>query len=210
MSKGQTCRKRRNVGKWRMTDSLMFDLAGPAPVPVTGNRLKDQVCLVTGATSGIGRATALRMATEGARAVVVTGRRQELGNALVDDIRRAGADSLFVNADATKINDAAETVRLAVAQFGRLNCVFNNAGFQERRAPLADQEDAVYAQVFDTNVHALFHGSMRRKVSEVTAVEKPAAAPEPVTGRPEQRCSKPDCECGQGPGRRAEEQRRAS
>jgi hypothetical protein len=60
------------------------------------------------------------------------------------------------------------------------------------------------------NVHALFHGSMRRKVSETSAPEKPAAAPEQAKGRPELRCSKPECECGNAPGRRAEEQRLAS
>ncbi|WP_309550418.1 SDR family NAD(P)-dependent oxidoreductase [Rhizobium rhizogenes] len=62
-----------------------------------------------------------------------------------------------VTGDATREADIAGTIRQAMARFGRLDAVFNNAGLQERRAPLAEQTDAVYTQVFDTNVRALFH-----------------------------------------------------
>ncbi len=59
--------------------------------------------------------------------------------------------------DVTIEADAANLVAVAVRHFGRLDAVFNNAGFQERRAALADQDDAIYAKVFDTNVRALLH-----------------------------------------------------
>jgi NAD(P)-dependent dehydrogenase (short-subunit alcohol dehydrogenase family) len=123
---------------------------------------------VTGATSGIGRATALCMAAEGASAVVVTGRRRELGQALAEDIRRLGADGLFVAADVTREADIAETIAQAVTRFGALHAAFNNAGFQEPRAPLVEQSDAVFAQVFDTNVRALFH-AMRHEIPALLA-----------------------------------------
>jgi len=69
-----------------------------------------------------------------------------------------------VTGDATREADIAGTIRQAMARFGRLDAVFNNAGLQERRAPLAEQTDAVYTQVFDTNVRALFH-AMRHEIS---------------------------------------------
>lgn len=144
------------------------ELAGVAPELPTAGRLKGRVCLVTGATSGIGRATALRMAAEGAAAVVVTGRREELGQALAGEIRERGAECLFVAGDATREQDVVSTLQQAHARFGRLDAVFNNAGCQERRGPLAEQSDEVFARVFDTNVRALFH-FMRHAISAMLA-----------------------------------------
>ena len=94
------------------------ELAGVAPELPTAGRLKGRVCLVTGATSGIGRATALRMAAEGAAAVVVTGRREELGQALAGEIRERGAECLFVAGDATREQDVVSTLQQAHARFG--------------------------------------------------------------------------------------------
>lgn len=144
------------------------ELAGAAPQLPAAGRLKGRVCLVHGATSGIGRATALRMAAEGAAAVVVTGRREELGQALAAEIRERGAEGLFVAADATREQDVVSTLRQAQVRFGRLDAVFNNAGCQERRAPLAEQGDEVYLRVFDTNVRALLH-SMRHAIAAMLA-----------------------------------------
>ncbi|AJE99569.1 SDR family NAD(P)-dependent oxidoreductase [Pandoraea apista] len=146
----------------------LVELAGPIPIGVPAARLAGRVCLVMGGTSGIGRATALRMAQEGARAVIVTGRRKALGDALSDDIRRLGAESLFVAADLTCEADIVNTITQTMTQFGRLDAVFNNAGFQEPRARLADQTDAVYSQVFDTNVRAVFH-AMRHEIPALLA-----------------------------------------
>jgi NAD(P)-dependent dehydrogenase (short-subunit alcohol dehydrogenase family) len=103
------------------------------------------------------------MVAEGASAVAITGRRQELGEALAEEIRSAGTDSLFISADVTRESDIAKTVEQTMARFGRIDRVFNNAGFQERRAPLVEQPDTVYAQVFDTNVRAIFH-AMRHEI----------------------------------------------
>jgi NAD(P)-dependent dehydrogenase (short-subunit alcohol dehydrogenase family) len=112
--------------------------------------------MVVGATRGIGRATARRMAEEGAGAVVISGRTQQLGNALAAELNVLGAESLFVPADVTKEADLADLVERTVERFGRLDAVCNNAGVQEKRALLAEQTPANYDLVFDTNVRFLF------------------------------------------------------
>jgi NAD(P)-dependent dehydrogenase (short-subunit alcohol dehydrogenase family) len=130
--------------------------------------MRGRVCLVAGATRGIGRATALRMAQEGAAAVVVSGRKQALGESLVDELRELGADGLFVPADVTNESDLAILVDRAVERFGRLDAVCNNAGFQEKRALLAEQTAEAYATVFDTNVRFLFD-AMRHEIPAMLA-----------------------------------------
>jgi NAD(P)-dependent dehydrogenase (short-subunit alcohol dehydrogenase family) len=152
----------------RMSTPSVADLAGPAPVVAPSGRLAGRICLVTGATSGIGRAAALRMAQEGAAAVVVAGRRVALGEAVAEELRGLGATALFVAADVTRDADAALLVDSTVRRFGRLDAVFNNAGFQERRLPLAEQAEAVYDRVFDTNVRALFC-AMRHQIPALIA-----------------------------------------
>jgi NAD(P)-dependent dehydrogenase (short-subunit alcohol dehydrogenase family) len=146
----------------------IVDLAGPAPCYTPARRLAGKVCLVVGATSGIGRATALRMAQEGAAAVVIAGRREALGNELAEALCRTGAQGLFVATDVTCEAHLAGLVEQTMARFGRLDAAFNNAGLQERRARLALQTDAVYAQVFDTNVRAVFH-AMRHEIPALIA-----------------------------------------
>ncbi|WP_086079408.1 SDR family NAD(P)-dependent oxidoreductase [Bordetella genomosp. 13] len=118
--------------------------------------LAGRVCLVTGGGSGIGRAAALRMAAEGARAVVIAGRRVPQGEAVAAACAKQGAEALFVAADVT---DAAQVERLfrTVAQrYGRLDAAFNNAGYQEPRAPIEQQGTEAYQRVFDANVRSVF------------------------------------------------------
>lgn len=151
-----------------MDEDTLTALAGPAPAPKPSDRLAGKVCLVTGGATGIGRAAALRMAREGAKAVVVAGRRAPLGKAVAEELRAAGCEALFVAADVTREADAATLVAAVLERFGRLDAAFNNAGFQERRALLAEQTDAVYAKVFDTNARALFH-AMRCQIPAMLA-----------------------------------------
>lgn len=121
-----------------------------------GQRMKGKVCLVTGGGSGIGRATALRMASEGAEAVFVAGRREAEIEAVAAACREIGAAAIPVKTDITREDEVARLVRTANERCGRLDVVFNNAGFQERRAPLEEQGTDIYDSVFDTNVRALF------------------------------------------------------
>ncbi len=91
------------------------------------NRLSSKAAIITGATSGIGKATALLFAAEGA-ALVVTGRRAALGEALAAEIRSRGGRCLFVRADHTQPEDCKRVVDLALQEYGRIDVLFNNAG----------------------------------------------------------------------------------
>ena len=109
------------------------------------------VVLITGALAGIGRATALAFAHEGAR-LVVSGRRDDAGEALVTELRGLGADALFVRADVRHEDDVRRLIDAAVERFGRLDVAVNNAGTEGQPGPLTEQTAETYAATFDTNV----------------------------------------------------------
>lgn len=90
-------------------------------------RLAGKVALITGATSGIGKATALLFGVEGA-IVVITGRREALGGEVVNEIRAAGGQAQYIQADHTSLEDCQRVVAEAIARFGRIDILFNNAG----------------------------------------------------------------------------------
>jgi NAD(P)-dependent dehydrogenase (short-subunit alcohol dehydrogenase family) len=119
-------------------------------------RVHGKVCLVTGGGSGIGRATALKLAAEGAEAVLVAGRREAELEATAAQCREAGTQALAVKTDVTHEDEVERLVQTALDRFGRLDAAFNNAGFQERRAPLEQQNESVYDGVFDGNVRSVF------------------------------------------------------
>ena len=122
----------------------------------TGMRMKGKVCLITGGGSGIGRATAMRMATEGADAIIVAGRREAEIEATAAACREVGAEAIALQTDITREDEVERLVHSANERCGRLDVAFNNAGFQERRAPLERQGTDIYDRVFDTNVRARF------------------------------------------------------
>src|SRR5580704_6877746 len=96
------------------------------------------VVLITGALTGIGRATALAFAKEGAR-IVVGGRRDEAGQNLVAEIRRLDADADYVKADVRNEHDVRNLVDKTVARFGRLDVAVNNAGTEGKPGPVTEQ-----------------------------------------------------------------------
>ena len=109
------------------------------------------VVLITGALTGIGRATAVAFAKKGAK-VVVAGRRDEAGKALVEELRSLGSEAEFINADVRKEDDVRALVDKTVARFGRLDIAVNNAGTEGQVGPITDQTAESYAETFDTNV----------------------------------------------------------
>jgi NAD(P)-dependent dehydrogenase (short-subunit alcohol dehydrogenase family) len=109
------------------------------------------VILITGALTGIGRAAALAFARKGAT-VVVTGRRDEAGKALAEELRALGAEAEFINADVRNEDDVRALVDETVARFGRLDVAVNNAGTEGQVGPITDQTAETYAATFDTNV----------------------------------------------------------
>jgi NAD(P)-dependent dehydrogenase (short-subunit alcohol dehydrogenase family) len=109
------------------------------------------VILITGALTGIGRAAAVAFARKGAT-VVVTGRRDEAGKALAEELRALGAEAEFINADVRNEDDVRALVDETVARFGRLDVAVNNAGTEGQVGPITDQTAQTYAATFDTNV----------------------------------------------------------
>src|ERR1700674_927965 len=109
------------------------------------------VVLITGGLTGIGRATALAFAQEGAR-VVISGRRDDAGQALVAELRTLGAEAEFVRADVRHEDDVRNLVDKAVERFGRLDVAVNSAGTEGKPGPLTEQSAETYAATFDTNV----------------------------------------------------------
>jgi NAD(P)-dependent dehydrogenase (short-subunit alcohol dehydrogenase family) len=107
--------------------------------------------LITGALTGIGRATALAFAHEGAR-IVVSGRREEAGHALANELRGLGVEAEFIRADVRHEDDVRKLVDQTVARFGRLDAAINNAGTEGQNGPLTEQTAESYANIFDTNV----------------------------------------------------------
>jgi len=109
------------------------------------------VVLITGALTGIGRATAIAFAKEGAR-LVIAGRRDDAGKALVAELRELGAEAEFVRADVRHEDDMRILVDRAVDRFGRLDVAVNNAGTEGTPGPILEQSAETYAATFDTNV----------------------------------------------------------
>ena len=109
------------------------------------------VVLITGALAGIGRATALAFARDGAR-VVVSGRHDEAGARLVAELRALGAEAEFVKTDVRREDDVRHLVDQTVARFGRLDIAVNNAGTEGQPGVVTETSTEKYATTFDTNV----------------------------------------------------------
>lgn len=115
---------------------------------------QNKVVLVTGGTTGIGRATAVAFAREGAT-VVVSGRRKAEGAETVTHIEKAGGKGLFVQSDVSDEAQVKSLVQTVVDQFGRLDVAFNNAGIEGSLSPLTEATAENYAKVFDINVRGV-------------------------------------------------------
>src|SRR6267143_2056591 len=113
--------------------------------------MNTQVVLITGGLTGIGRATALAFAKEGAQ-VVVSGRRDEEGKKLVAELRKLGAEAEFVRSDVRHEEDVRSLIDKTVARFSRLDAAVNAAGTEGKPGPVTEQTAESYAATFDTNV----------------------------------------------------------
>jgi NAD(P)-dependent dehydrogenase (short-subunit alcohol dehydrogenase family) len=113
--------------------------------------MSSPVVLITGALTGIGRATAVAFAREGAR-VVVSGRREQEGKKLEKELRELGAEVEFVKTDVRHDDEIRALIDKTVARFGRLDIAVNNAGTEGLRGLVTEQTAESYAATFDTNV----------------------------------------------------------
>src|SRR5882757_3687405 len=117
----------------------------------TKRELSDSVVLITGALTGIGRATALAFADEGSK-IVISGRREEAGQQLQTELRSKGVEAEFILADVRNDKDVQNLVDQTVARFGRLDVAVNNAATEGNPGPITAQTAESFAQTFDTNV----------------------------------------------------------
>ena len=117
--------------------------------------LKNKAAIITGGTSGIGKATALLFAEEGAN-LIVTGRRSEKGKAVEAECRQKGVRCVFVEADHTKLEDCQRVVNAALREFNRIDILFNNAGIVTKGTADTTLED-VWQDTLNINVTAVWH-----------------------------------------------------
>jgi len=120
------------------------------------SQFENKVSIVTGANSGIGRATALLLAHRGSK-VVIAARREVEGQAVVNEITAAGGTAFFIQTDVTVESDVQKLVAETIAKYGKVDVAFLNAGIFHP-APLADQTAEDLGQQIDVNVKGVFYG----------------------------------------------------
>jgi NAD(P)-dependent dehydrogenase (short-subunit alcohol dehydrogenase family) len=114
-----------------------------------------KVALITGGNAGIGRATAIEFAKQGAK-VVVSGRREKEGQDVVAEIKALGSEAMFAKTDVSKASDVKAMIEQTLATFGRLDFAFNNAGVEETLTPLPDQTEETYDRIMGINVKGVW------------------------------------------------------
>jgi len=122
------------------------------------DKLNGKVALITGGSSGIGRATAILFAEEGAKVVVTADQNVNGGEETVKIIKVAGGEAIFVIADVSKATDVQRMVRTTEDTYGRLDILFNNAGIWEQRTLLADLSEEDWDRTIDVNLKGVFLG----------------------------------------------------
>ena len=121
-------------------------------------KLQDKVALVTGAGSGIGRASALLFAREGARVAVVD-LREDAAKETVQAIEQAGGQALALRADVSRAADNEAAVAATVARWGRLDVFFANAGVPQWPTPVEEVDEATFDRIMAVNVKGVFLGA---------------------------------------------------
>lgn len=138
------------------------------------NRLKDKVMLITGGNSGIGRATAILAAQEGAR-VTIGARDATRGQAVVDEIEAAGGRAIFIPTDVARPANVATLVQTTMATFGRLDCAFNNAAEIGRLAETHELSEADFDHTIAVNLKGVWC-CMKYEIDQMLRQEPPGGA----------------------------------
>jgi len=127
--------------------------------------LPGKIALVTGAAAGIGRATALKFAEEGAK-LVISDVNAEGGAETAELIAKAGGEATFIKADVSKTDEVAAMVAHAIATYGRLDCACNNAGIEGTIAPMVEQTDENFDRIIAINLRGVFL-CLRAEIAEM-------------------------------------------
>ena len=124
-----------------------------------------KVAIITGGSSGIGRATAIALAKDGVK-ITVAARRAKEGEETIQLVKEAGSEDIFVKTDVANENDVRSLVEKTVKQLNRLDYAFNNAGIEEMTTPLVDQTSEVFDQIMNVNVKGVWL-SMKYEIPEM-------------------------------------------
>lgn len=118
-------------------------------------RLNKKIAVITGSGSGIGRASAILFAKEGAK-VVVADINDAGGEETVKKIESAGGEALFIHTDVSKSSDVENMMKTTVEKFGKIDILFNNAGTPQRTMPFETLEESLWDKLFETNVKSIY------------------------------------------------------
>ena len=117
--------------------------------------LEEKTIIITGASSGIGKAAAELFSNEGAN-VVLGARKTDLLESVTEQIRERGRNAIYLTGDVTKENYSKDLVKLALDTFGSLDCAFNNAGIIGEVSPIEDMQSKAWQEVIDTNLTSAY------------------------------------------------------
>ena len=131
----------------------------------SSKRFEGKTAFITGAASGIGRASAVAFAAEGAR-VVLTDRGEAALQETAEHVKKTGGEVLAITCDVSKPEQVEATVALAVKTFGRIDCAFNNAGVENKPAPLHEIELEDWDRILDINLRGTFIG-MKHEIAQM-------------------------------------------
>jgi len=118
-------------------------------------RLTDKVAIITGAGSGLGRASAVLFAKEGAK-IVVADLNDEGGEKTVEDIKSSGGEAIFVHTDVAKASDVNNLIKTTKEKLGKIDILFNCAGVPQRPTPIEDLDESLWDKIFSINVKGIF------------------------------------------------------
>ncbi len=117
--------------------------------------LKDKVCLITGGGTGVGRAAALKFAQEGA-IVVIANRRKDKGEEVLNIIKNMGKEACFVQTDVSKEEQITKLVEEINSRYGKLDCAFNCAGMDGKKASIVECDESSWDEIINTNLKGTF------------------------------------------------------
>ena len=127
-----------------------------------------KAAIITGGSSGIGRAAAVALAKQGVK-IAIAARRAKEGEETVRLVKEAGSEGIFVKTDVANENDVRSLVEKTVKQYNRLDYAFNNAGIEEKTTPLVDQTSEVFDQIMNVNVKGIWL-SMKYEIPEMIRI----------------------------------------